>query len=156
MNVTTSCSECKARMADGILEHVKGCSASVIKMYLGIDYLRHPGTLISFDTPKEAAEWLSKLTGSRANAKPKRKLAQIPPKDESVKGARDMLANKMFVWDYKDLSDTGQAQVDSVLANLQVHISTIITDNREEPVNVMVKMEHEMQLKRLQEWIDDK
>lgn len=74
-------------------------------------------------TATQAEEMIRYITDSAHPQSP-------TPKDESVKGARDMLANKMFVWDYKDLSDTGQAQVDSVLANLQVHISAIITNKR--------------------------
>lgn len=59
--ITISCTECKAKSQDGILEHSDKCSANLIKNKIETDYIRPPAIKLNFDTPEEQAEWYRKL-----------------------------------------------------------------------------------------------
>lgn len=61
MSITTTCTECKQKMVDGILEHAIGCDGYLLRHMSGTDYIRPPALALSFDTPEEQAEWLRKL-----------------------------------------------------------------------------------------------
>lgn len=63
--ITTSCTECKAKSRDGILEHLKTCTAAKPTTYTLES--RMPAMQINFDTPEEQAEWLRKLNSGQAN-----------------------------------------------------------------------------------------
>lgn len=66
MAITTSCSECKAKTVDGVMEHIGGCSAYMFKPTI-MHEQRPPAIEIHFDTLEEQAEWMRKLTGSHTN-----------------------------------------------------------------------------------------
>lgn len=62
MTITTSCTECKAKSQDGILEHLKTCSAAKPTIYTLES--RMPAIQINFDTPEEQAKWMRNISKS--------------------------------------------------------------------------------------------
>lgn len=63
MGITTSCVECKQKMVDGVLEHLKSCSGNLTYMRPD-DYIRPPATVINFDTLEEREKFMAGLEAS--------------------------------------------------------------------------------------------
>lgn len=75
MGIYQSCAECgrsTSPNSSAPIVHAVTCSVHLFRGAIQSDYLRPPATIITFDTPKEQAEWVHKLSGGSANTKPRR------------------------------------------------------------------------------------
>lgn len=69
MSAEVSCTECKQKMVDNVMEHLPTCSVTIMQPITFTLEARGPGMTIKFDTPEEQAEWFSNLSGGSTNTK---------------------------------------------------------------------------------------
>ena len=66
MGIKVTCTECKQKMVDNVLEHLPTCSANMFKPVTGYGMMP-PGQTIHFDTPEEQEKFMKNLSGASSD-----------------------------------------------------------------------------------------
>lgn len=79
-----TCTECKQKSEDGILEHLETCTANLFKPTISTDYLRPLAQAIEFESKEEQDKFYPGLSGGSGGYAPTH-TTKSPTKEKKVK-----------------------------------------------------------------------